>query len=64
MMCNFVNICRLLEAKKKKQQKAQTEDDMDFRGREEIKFGDIVQAPPKLTAVPKVFNLLFIMRLN
>ncbi|XP_047982379.1 coiled-coil domain-containing protein 137 [Salvia hispanica] len=45
---------KLLEAKKKKQQKAQTEDDMDFRGREEIKFGDIVQAPPKLTAVPKL----------
>ncbi|XP_057805705.1 uncharacterized protein LOC131020719 [Salvia miltiorrhiza] len=47
---------KLLEAKKKKQQKVQTEEDLDFRGREEIKFGDIVEAPPKLTAVPKSFK--------
>lgn len=48
--------CRLLQAKKKKLEKAQTEEDMDFRGHEQIKFGDVVEAPPKLTSVPKVFN--------
>ncbi|KAL1540126.1 coiled-coil domain-containing protein 137-like protein [Salvia divinorum] len=47
---------KLLEAKKKKQQKSQKEEDLDFRGREEIKFGDIVEAPPKLTALPKSFK--------
>lgn len=51
-----MSVCRLLEAKKKKLEKAQTEEDMDFRGHEQIKFGDVVEAPPKLTSVPKVFN--------
>ncbi|GFP86007.1 hypothetical protein PHJA_000744600 [Phtheirospermum japonicum] len=41
---------------KKKSKRSKTDDDMDFPGREEIKFGDIVQAPPKL-AVPKAFKL-------
>lgn len=27
---------------------------MDFPGQEKIKFGDIVQAPPKLAVPPKV----------
>ena len=46
----LVNICRLLEAKKMKQQKVQEEEDLAFHGCEEIKFGDIVEASPKLTA--------------
>ncbi|KAJ1692734.1 hypothetical protein LUZ63_009432 [Rhynchospora breviuscula] len=42
-----------LDAKKKKRRK-DTEDEIpNFPGREQIKFGDIVQAPPKLT-VPKM----------
>jgi hypothetical protein len=44
---------RYLEDKKKKHKKARTEEDLDFPGREEIKFGEVVEAPPKLT-VPKV----------
>lgn len=47
---------KLSEAKKKKQENAQTEEDLDFPGREHIKFGDIVEAPPKLT-VPKAFKV-------
>jgi hypothetical protein len=27
---------------------------LDFPGQEKIKFGDIVQAPPKLSYIPKV----------
>lgn len=30
------------------------EADLDFPGHEEIKFGEVVKAPPKLLAVPKV----------
>ncbi|KAG8363409.1 hypothetical protein BUALT_Bualt19G0019300 [Buddleja alternifolia] len=45
-----------LEARKKKNKKPQTEVDMDFPGREEIKFGDVVEAPPKLINVPKAFK--------
>ncbi|KAL9385565.1 hypothetical protein Peur_022575 [Populus x canadensis] len=31
-----------------------SEESQDFPGREEIQFGDVVQAPPKLTAPSKV----------
>lgn len=51
----LVYVCRLSEAKKKKQENTQTEEDLGFPGREHIKFGDVVEAPPKLT-VPKVFS--------
>ncbi|KAH6833316.1 hypothetical protein C2S53_002415 [Perilla frutescens var. hirtella] len=44
-----------LEARKEKHKNAQIEEDMDFPGREHIQFGDIVEAPPKLT-VPKAFK--------
>ncbi|KAJ4848488.1 hypothetical protein Tsubulata_003359 [Turnera subulata] len=46
---------KYLEAKKKKHKKSSStgEDNLDFPGREKIKFGDVVQAPPKLTSVPK-----------
>lgn len=45
---------RYLDAKKKKHKKEEDEEDiLNFPGREQIKFGDVVQAPPKLT-VPKV----------
>jgi hypothetical protein len=43
-----------LEAKKNKHKKAKLEADLDFPGHEEIKFGEVVKAPPKLLAVPKV----------
>uniref|UniRef100_A0A2N9JBG3 Uncharacterized protein n=1 Tax=Fagus sylvatica TaxID=28930 RepID=A0A2N9JBG3_FAGSY len=46
---------KYLEDKKKKHKKARTEEDLDFPGREEIKFGEVVEAPPKLT-VPKAFK--------
>lgn len=46
-------IIRYLEAKKNKKRKGKKEENIDFPGREEIKFGDVVQAPPKLV-VPKV----------
>ncbi|MCD9560344.1 hypothetical protein HAX54_018966 [Datura stramonium] len=46
---------RLAEMKKK-HKKANTDEDMDFPGREEIKFGEVVEAPPKLVAVPKAFK--------
>ncbi|KAK6918482.1 LOW QUALITY PROTEIN: hypothetical protein RJ641_016904 [Dillenia turbinata] len=41
------------EAKKKKQKKGKAEEDLDFPGHEKIKFGDIVEAPPKLANLPK-----------
>ncbi|KAI3429005.1 uncharacterized protein J3R85_008823 [Psidium guajava] len=41
------------ESRKKKHKKANDKIDMDFPGHEEVKFGDIVEAPPKLAAIPK-----------
>ncbi|CAL9060866.1 unnamed protein product [Musa banksii] len=41
-----------LEARRKKNKKAKTDGVVDFPGREEIKFGEVVEAPPKLS-VPK-----------
>ncbi|KAK9103506.1 hypothetical protein Sjap_020760 [Stephania japonica] len=46
---------KYLEAKKQKNKKAKVED-KDFPGHEKIKFGDIVEAPPKLSVVPKVLK--------
>ncbi|KAG1359181.1 hypothetical protein COCNU_08G006270 [Cocos nucifera] len=43
------HLARYLEAKRKKQKKAKTHDVPDFPGHEEIKFGEIVGAPPKLS---------------
>lgn len=48
-----------MEAKKKKHKKAKTEEYLDFPGCEKIKFGDVVEAPPKLVTVPKVTSLIF-----
>lgn len=48
----FLN--RYQEAKKNKHKKANTEEDLDFPKHEKIKFGDVVEAPLKLLAVPKV----------
>ncbi|KAK4373081.1 hypothetical protein RND71_008465 [Anisodus tanguticus] len=45
---------RLAEMKKK-HKKGNTDENMDFPGREEIKFGEVVEAPPKLV-VPKAFK--------
>ncbi|XP_076903492.1 uncharacterized protein LOC143558557 isoform X1 [Bidens hawaiensis] len=47
---------KLLEERKKKHKKAKKEDDINFPEREEIKFGEVVQAPPKLVNVPKRFG--------
>ncbi|KAF5952939.1 hypothetical protein HYC85_010883 [Camellia sinensis] len=45
-----------LEAMKKKHKKAKAEENEDFPGCEKIKFGDVVQAPPKLVAIPKALK--------
>ncbi|KAB1218921.1 hypothetical protein CJ030_MR3G015163 [Morella rubra] len=47
---------RYLEGKKKKHKKVKTEADLDFPGCEDIKFGEVIRAPPKLVAVPKAFK--------
>lgn len=47
---------KYLEEKKKKHKKAKTGEELDFPGREKIKFGEVVEAPPKLTSVPKAFK--------
>ncbi|KAL5572004.1 hypothetical protein UlMin_021601 [Ulmus minor] len=47
---------KYFEALKNKHKKGKTEENAGFPGREEIKFGDIVQAPPKLVAIPKAFK--------
>ncbi|TYK24495.1 protein PXR1 [Cucumis melo var. makuwa] len=44
------------EAKKNKHKKAKTEEVLDFPRHEKIKFGDVVEAPLKLLAVPKAFK--------
>ncbi|KGN46231.1 uncharacterized protein LOC101205981 [Cucumis sativus] len=44
------------EAKKNKHKKAKTEEYLDFPKHEKIKFGDVVEAPLKLLAVPKAFK--------
>ncbi|VVB03468.1 unnamed protein product [Arabis nemorensis] len=43
------------EAKKQKKNKGKTEDTLreNFPNHEQIRFGDVVQAPPKLAVVPK-----------
>ncbi|BAT84210.1 hypothetical protein VIGAN_04151700 [Vigna angularis var. angularis] len=46
---------KYLEAKKKKHKKSH-EEEMDFPGQEKIEFGDIVQAPPKLSVPPRAFK--------
>lgn len=51
------NVYRYLEEKRKKKQK-NSETELDFPGREQVKFGDVVQAPPKLLVVPKVHLLI------
>ncbi|KAF7152457.1 hypothetical protein RHSIM_Rhsim01G0161500 [Rhododendron simsii] len=42
-----------LEAKKNKRKKARPEENEGFPRHEKIKFGEVVQAPPKLVAFPK-----------
>jgi hypothetical protein len=44
---------RYLDAKKKKHKKEDEDEIPNFPGHEQIKFGDVVQAPPKLMP-PKV----------
>lgn len=45
------------EAKKKKHKKVEEDEILEFPGQEKIKFGDIVQAPPKLSFNPKGFKI-------
>lgn len=49
---------KYLESRKKKHKKAKTEENLDFPRHEKIKFGEVVEAPPKLVAVPKAFKAL------
>ncbi|KAL8142526.1 hypothetical protein V2J09_015558 [Rumex salicifolius] len=44
---------RYLKAKKKKTKKPSAEDTLYAPKKDKVKFGDIVQAPPKLAVVPK-----------
>ncbi|KAF6160296.1 hypothetical protein GIB67_019065 [Kingdonia uniflora] len=44
---------KYLEVKRNKNKKPKIEDGITFQGHEEIKFGEVVQAPPKLLVVPK-----------
>jgi len=48
--------CRYWEAKKQKKNQGKTGDTLreNFPRDEQIRFGDVVQAPPKLGLVPKV----------
>ncbi|CAN1188894.1 hypothetical protein LINPERHAP2_LOCUS39600 [Linum perenne] len=44
---------KYLESKKKKKHPSGAEDTEDFPEKEHVKFGDVVQAPPKLVSIPK-----------
>ncbi|KAK1274330.1 hypothetical protein QJS04_geneDACA020647 [Acorus gramineus] len=46
---------RYLDARKKKNKKAKTDDIPEFPQHEKIKFGEVVEAPPKLV-IPKALN--------
>uniref|UniRef100_A0A7C8ZQ95 Uncharacterized protein n=1 Tax=Opuntia streptacantha TaxID=393608 RepID=A0A7C8ZQ95_OPUST len=45
-----------LKAKKKKHKKGSLDHPLDLPKRDEIKFGEVVQAPPKLAVIPKAFR--------
>ncbi|XP_059634033.1 uncharacterized protein LOC132276569 [Cornus florida] len=45
-----------LEARKRKHKGSEAEENLDFPGCEEIKFGDVVNAPPKLVTIPKALK--------
>ncbi|KAI5647338.1 hypothetical protein M9H77_33343 [Catharanthus roseus] len=47
-----------LEERKKKQKRNKEHENGDFPARDQVKFGEVVQAPPKLLAVPKAFKNL------
>ncbi|KAL3536919.1 hypothetical protein ACH5RR_000285 [Cinchona calisaya] len=46
-----------LEERKKKRKRTREEENVDYRTHDEVKFGEVVDAPPKLLAVPKVFKI-------
>ncbi|RVX01089.1 hypothetical protein CK203_022720 [Vitis vinifera] len=60
MICILANLISdgYLESRKKKHKKAKTEENLDFPRHEKIKFGEVVEAPPKLVAVPKALKAL------
>nr|GMC90911.1 coiled-coil domain-containing protein 137 isoform X2 [Ipomoea batatas] len=43
-----------LEERKNKRKKTRTEEHLEFPRHEQIKFGEVVDAPPKLVALPKM----------
>ncbi|KAJ8447366.1 hypothetical protein Cgig2_013143 [Carnegiea gigantea] len=45
-----------LKAKKKKHKKGSSDHQLDLPKCDEIKFGEVVQAPPKLAVIPKAFR--------
>ncbi|CAI9101615.1 OLC1v1038983C1 [Oldenlandia corymbosa var. corymbosa] len=45
-----------LEEMKKKRKKTKDVENEDFQARDNVKFGEVVEAPPKLVAVPKAFK--------
>lgn len=47
---------KYLEERKKRLKKGKTGENLEFPGQEKVKFGDIVQAPPKLVKIPKAFK--------
>ncbi|KAL4362149.1 hypothetical protein GQ457_04G032220 [Hibiscus cannabinus] len=49
---------KYFEAKKKKRKTTTTDENLEFPGRETVKFGDVVEAPPKLVTVPKGSKIL------
>ncbi|GMI66906.1 hypothetical protein like AT2G45520 [Hibiscus trionum] len=49
---------KYFEAKKKKRKTSNAEESLEFPGRENVKFGDVVEAPPKLVIVPKGSKIL------
>ncbi|RWR82520.1 coiled-coil domain-containing protein 137 [Cinnamomum micranthum f. kanehirae] len=44
---------KFLEERRKKHKRGKTDDSQDFPMREEIRFGEVVEAPPKIAAFPK-----------
>lgn len=51
-----LDICRRLEERRKKRKKIREGENVGIHARDEVKFGEVVDAPPKLVAVPKVLQ--------
>lgn len=55
---------RPLDEKKKKRKAGKVETHLEFPGREKVKFGEVVEAPPKLSfpKVPSLLTSLYVIR--